>query len=92
MLTLTLQTAAIASVLTVFSLLLPPSYLGSPESRLFAFQKSGLAPVLLAILSSILAFIAFILYLVIILPAKNRLNGIDGISASNVSLLLSSSA
>ncbi|ORY88969.1 SUR7/PalI family-domain-containing protein [Leucosporidium creatinivorum] len=74
--------AAILSVLTVVSLILPPSYLGSPESRLFAFQKSGLAPVLLAIVSSVLAFIAFILYLVIILPAKNRLNDIDGISAS----------
>lgn len=80
-----LSTAAVIAVLTVLSFVLPPSYLGSPTSRLFAFQKSGIATILLAILTFVMAFIAFIIDLIVIIPAKNRLDAIEGITASWVS-------
>lgn len=79
-----LPTAAIIALSTVLSLLCPPRYLGSPQSRLFAFQKSGILTILLALVSCVMAFIAFFVYLGVLMPAKNRLNDIDGISASMV--------
>ncbi|GAA6029102.1 hypothetical protein JCM8097_001596 [Rhodosporidiobolus ruineniae] len=74
--------AAIVSVLCVLSLILPPSYLGSETSRLFALQKSGIITILLALVTLVVAFIAFIVEIVVAIPARNRLNDIDGIDAS----------
>lgn len=76
--------AAITTVLCVLSLLLPPSYLGSDSSRLFALQKSGIITILLALVSCLLALITFIVELVVAIPAKNRLGAIPGIEASLV--------
>ncbi|GAA6004051.1 hypothetical protein JCM10207_006533 [Rhodosporidiobolus poonsookiae] len=74
--------AAILALLCMLSLLLPPSYLGSETSRLFALQKSGIVTILLAITSCIIAFIAFIVEIVVAIPARNRLGSVDGIDAS----------
>ncbi|SCV71481.1 BQ2448_3069 [Microbotryum intermedium] len=70
--------AAISTVATVASLACPPSYLGSPQSRLFAFQKSGILPIVLALTAFILAFITFCVTLSISMSARNRLNAIGG--------------
>ncbi|KAM0755420.1 hypothetical protein T439DRAFT_375788 [Meredithblackwellia eburnea MCA 4105] len=74
--------AAIVTILTVASLATPPSYLGSERSALFKLQKSGMVPVLLGAVAFVLTFVTFAVDLAVIIPAKNKLNSIDGISAS----------
>lgn len=49
-------------------------------------QKSGILTACLGVLSCIMAFVAFAVELAIIVPAKDRLNKIDGIKAEWVSL------
>ncbi|GAA5920359.1 hypothetical protein JCM1841_005584 [Sporobolomyces salmonicolor] len=71
--------AAILAILTVLSLVLPPSYLGSEDSRLFALQKSGVVTILLALASLVLTFVAFVCEIAVAVPAAHRLNAIDGI-------------
>ncbi|GAA6005116.1 uncharacterized protein JCM10292_005574 [Rhodotorula paludigena] len=73
--------AAITTVLCVLSLIFPPRYFGTETSRLFALQKSGIITILLALVSCVLALVAFIVEIVVAIPAKNRLDAIDGISA-----------
>lgn len=73
--------AAIVTLLCVITTIIPPSYLGSPQSRLFAFQKSGVLTVALGILSAILTVIAFAVLLAIVIPTSNKLNAITGISS-----------
>ncbi|GAA5850373.1 hypothetical protein JCM3766R1_004325 [Sporobolomyces carnicolor] len=72
--------AAILAVLCVLSLVVPPSWLGSEESRLFAFQKSGVVTILLALSACVLSFVTFIAEIAVAIPARNRLNSINGIS------------
>ncbi|GAA5856665.1 hypothetical protein JCM8547_005920 [Rhodosporidiobolus lusitaniae] len=74
--------AAITTTLCVLSLLLPPSYLGSESSRLFALQKSGIITILLALVSCVLALVSFIVEIVVAIPARNNLNAVEGIDAS----------
>ncbi|KAK4057115.1 hypothetical protein OIO90_002015 [Microbotryomycetes sp. JL221] len=73
--------AAIIGFATVVSLACPPRYLGSPESRLFAFQKSGILTILLALIGCIFTFITFFVELAVLISARNNLNDIRGISA-----------
>lgn len=81
--------AAILAVLCVLSLVVPPSWLGSEESRLFAFQKSGVVTILLALSACVLSFVTFIAEIAVAIPARNRLNSINGISGQLVRLSLS---
>ncbi|KDE09534.1 hypothetical protein MVLG_00432 [Microbotryum lychnidis-dioicae p1A1 Lamole] len=69
---------AISVVSTVASLACPPSYLGSPQSRLFAFQKSGILPILLALITFVLAVVTFFVTLSVSMSGRNRLNAIGG--------------
>ncbi|CEQ40761.1 SPOSA6832_02398, partial [Sporobolomyces salmonicolor] len=86
------STAAILAILTVLSLVLPPSYLGSEDSRLFALQKSGVVTILLALASLVLTFVAFVCEIAVAVPAAHRLNAIDGIEGKLVSPLRDGSA
>lgn len=79
--------AAITSVLCVLSLIFPPRYFGTETSRLFALQKSGIITILLALVSFVLALVTFIVEIVVAIPAKNRLDAIEGISAELVRFL-----
>lgn len=71
--------AAVLSVLCVLSLLIPPAWLGSEESRLFAFQKSGVVTILLALSACFMSFVTFVAEIAVAIPAKNRLGAIEGI-------------
>lgn len=73
--------AAIIATITVLTLIIPPNWLGKPESALFAMQKSGVMTIILGGVSFLLALIAFILDFIVINPAVARLNAIPGISA-----------
>ncbi|GAA5969543.1 hypothetical protein JCM11641_008151 [Rhodosporidiobolus odoratus] len=72
--------SAIVAVSCLLSLLLPPSYLGSESSRLFALQKSGIVTILLALSTCLLCFISFIVELVVAVPARNAFNNIPDIT------------
>ncbi|KAI5480902.1 actin cortical patch SUR7/pH-response regulator PalI family protein [Pseudohyphozyma bogoriensis] len=74
--------SAIVATLTVVSLAIPPSYLGPETSALHRFQKGGMLTIVLGVLAAILALVTFIADMAVIVPAKGRLNDIDGISAS----------
>lgn len=51
--------SAVVTTVCVLSLILPPSYLGSPTSTLYMLQKSGLATVGLGLAAFILTFVTF---------------------------------
>ncbi|KAL8293216.1 hypothetical protein RQP46_000910 [Phenoliferia psychrophenolica] len=73
--------AAIVTVMTVISLIVPPSYLGTESNVFYRIQKSGMLTIALGVVSFILAFVTFCVDLSIIIPARNRMNAIEGISA-----------
>ncbi|GAA6061212.1 hypothetical protein JCM10212_001533 [Sporobolomyces blumeae] len=73
--------AAILAACTIFSLVLPPSWLGSEESRLFALQKSGVVTILFALASFVLTIVAFVAEIAVAIPMKNRLAKVPGIEA-----------
>ncbi|BGP18646.1 hypothetical protein JCM10213_002891 [Rhodosporidiobolus nylandii] len=72
--------AAIVVTLCLLSLIVPPSYLGSETSRLFALQKSGIVTILLALAGCVLCLIAFIVEIAVTVPARNKMNALEGIS------------
>ncbi|GAA5857127.1 hypothetical protein JCM9279_006018 [Rhodotorula babjevae] len=64
--------AAITAVLCMLSLLFPPRYFGSEQSRLFALQKSGIITILLALAAFVITIVAFAAQLAVAIPARNR--------------------
>ncbi|KAL8290451.1 hypothetical protein RQP46_002709 [Phenoliferia psychrophenolica] len=73
--------AAVLTAACVGSLVLPPTYLGNEDSVLFKIQKSGLITAGLAVLAFLITIVTFAVELAIIVPAKDRLNAIEGIHA-----------
>lgn len=74
--------AAVLTIVTVASLVTPPSYLGSPHSRLFALQKGGMVTIFFALLALGTAIATLITDFLVIIPAVNALNSIAGIHAN----------
>ena len=56
----------------MLSLLFPPRYFGSEQSRLFALQKSGIITILLALAAFVITIVAFAAQLAVAIPARNR--------------------
>lgn len=76
--------AAFIGVLAVASLITPPSALGSERSFLHKTQKSGLVTITLAFVTFILGIVSFALEMIVILPARNKLNAVPGITCKLV--------
>ena len=60
--------SAVVTTVCVLSLILPPSYLGSPTSTLYMLQKSGVATVALGLAAFILTFVTFVSQTLVVGP------------------------